>query len=190
MNVINSQMLQSKKMVTDNNIHVFQTGPTTYGLSIGNLFFQCAVGKNGIGNKQREGDGITPIGDFPIRFGFYRSDRVKSSPITVEGVCMMESNKTIGWCDDPSDPIHYNRLVALPFPYSSEQIWREDDLYNVVLVLGYNDDPVVVGRGSAIFMHVAKEGYGPTAGCVSLKLQDLLKVLSMVTCDTIVSIRP
>jgi len=97
----------------------------------------------------------------------------------------------MGWCDDPNDSIHYNRLVALPFPIAScEALFRDDELYDVVVVLGYNDDPVVKGKGSAIFMHVAREGYGATAGCVSLKREDLLEVLSMVSYDTMVSIRP
>lgn len=82
-----------------------------------------------------------------------------------------------GWCDAPGDP-NYNRAVKLPYPKSAESMWRDDHLYDVVAILGFNDDPVVDGAGSAIFLHCAREDYGPTEGCVALKLPDLLRALS------------
>src|SRR3546814_7129542 len=81
-----------------------------------------------------------------------------------------------GWCDDPGDPA-YNRPVRLPYPASHERLAREDHLYDVVVVLGHNDDPVVPGAGSAVFLHLARSDYGATEGCVALALRDLLEVL-------------
>ena len=82
-----------------------------------------------------------------------------------------------GWCDDPTHA-DYNRPVKLPHPASCESLWRDDDLYDIVIVIGHNDDPVVPGEGSAIFVHVANENYLPTEGCVALRLEDLRAVLT------------
>lgn len=83
---------------------------------------------------------------------------------------------TDGWCDAPQDR-NYNRRVVRPYPASAERLWREDGLYDVVVVLGCNDVPRVRGRGSAIFLHVARPGYAPTEGCVAIALPDLVRVL-------------
>jgi L,D-peptidoglycan transpeptidase YkuD (ErfK/YbiS/YcfS/YnhG family) len=92
-----------------------------------------------------------------------------------------------GWCDAPDDP-HYNRFVKRPFAASHETLWRDDHLYDVIAVLGFNDDPVVAGKGSAIFLHVASADYGVTEGCVALVLPDLLAVLRDATPDSVVRI--
>ncbi len=135
---------------------------------------RCAIGRGGIGRKQREGDGVTPAGIFPIRKVLYRADRVLR-PQT--GLPAEEISRDDGWCDAPGDP-GYNRPVKLPYPASAESMWREDRLYDVVAILGFNDDPVVDGAGSAIFLHCARDDFGPTEGCVALKLPDLLNALS------------
>ncbi len=145
-----------------------------------NHIFPCAVGPNGIGWKEREGDGITPLGFWPIRQVFYRADRIPK-PETVFPV--RELQKDDGWCDASEDP-HYNQYVKLPYPASHEDLWREDHLYDVIVVLGHNDDPVIKGKGSAIFMHVARENFSPTQGCVALDLQDLLRILKEATLET------
>ena len=134
----------------------------------------AAIGLPGIAVKGGEGDGITPIGAFPVREIFYRADRIPK-PDTRLPLRVIE--KDDGWCDAPDDP-NYNRLVKLPYPASAEQMWREDHLYDLVVVLGYNDHPVVKGRGSAIFLHLAREGYPPTAGCVALTDHDLRAALA------------
>ncbi|HVP86394.1 MAG TPA: L,D-transpeptidase family protein [Rhizomicrobium sp.] len=135
---------------------------------------RCAVGRGGIAMKRREGDGITPIGHFPIRKILYRPDRLArpESGLPVEQIAPDD-----GWCDAPGDP-NYNRPVKLPYPASAESMWRDDRLYDVVALLGFNDDPVIDAAGSAIFLHCAREDYGPTEGCVALKLTDLLNALS------------
>lgn len=135
---------------------------------------RCAIGRGGIARKQREGDGITPIGIFPIRRILYRPDRVEH-PQTALPIAALQ--KDDGWCDAPGDP-NYNRPIKLPYPKSAESMWRDDHLYDVVAILGFNDDPVVDGAGSAIFLHCARDDYGPTEGCVALKLPDLLSALS------------
>lgn len=137
---------------------------------------RCAIGRGGIGVKGGEGDGITPIGTFPVRRVLYRRDRV-SLRTKLPASAIAEND---GWCDAPDDP-NYNRPVKLPYAASHERMWRDDRLYDVVVVLGYNDDPVIAGKGSAIFLHVARPDYGPTEGCVALALPDLLQVLEKLS---------
>ena len=82
----------------------------------------------------------------------------------------------MGWCDDMGHP-DYNRRVALPFPASHERLWREDHVYDLIVVLGYNDDPVIPEKGSAIFLHLAREDFSPTEGCIACARDDLLALL-------------
>jgi len=137
---------------------------------------RCAVGRSGIGIKQREGDGITPAGKWPLRQVYFRGDRL-DPPTTILPVGKIHPDDA--WCDIPGDP-NYNRLVRLPYATLNERLWREDHLYDVIAVVGFNDAPVVQGRGSAIFMHVAREDYAPTEGCVTLPLDDLLSALEQL----------
>jgi len=139
------------------------------------LRFRCALGKGGIRPEadKREGDGATPLGRYPIRQILYRPDRLEA-PKTALPVQALTAQD--GWCDDPADPA-YNRFVRLPFAASHEKLWREDHVYDVIVVLGHNDDPPVPGLGSAIFMHVARPDYSGTEGCVALALPDLLALL-------------
>ena len=137
---------------------------------------RCAIGPAGIARKQAEGDGITPQGIFAIREIFYRADRI-AKPRVVLPLRALEKHD--GWCDASADP-NYNKLVKLPYPASAEQMWRDDHLYDLVAVIGFNDDPVVAGKGSAIFLHLARENYPPTAGCVALKESDLRAALEQL----------
>jgi L,D-peptidoglycan transpeptidase YkuD (ErfK/YbiS/YcfS/YnhG family) len=135
---------------------------------------RCAIGPGGIAFKGGEGDGITPRGRWPIREIFYRPDH-GAPPKTA--LPLRPIAPSDGWCDAPDDP-QYNRLVTLPYPASAEKMWRDDALYDLVAVLGFNDDPVLPGKGSAIFLHLAKPDYAPTAGCVALAREDLLAALA------------
>ena len=137
---------------------------------------RATIGPAGIAVKGGEGDNITPRGGFPVREIFYRADRV---PAPRTSLPLRAIRKDDGWCDAPDDP-NYNRLVKLPYPASAETLWREDHLYNLVAVLGYNDDPVVPGKGSAIFLHLAKRGYLPTQGCVALAYDDMVAALEQL----------
>ena len=138
--------------------------------------FACALGAGGIRADKREGDGATPSGRFLLRRVLYRADRLAPPP-TALAVAPLTARD--GWCDDPADPL-YNRFVRLPHGGRHEALWRADRVYDVIVVLGYNDDPVAPGLGSAIFLHVARPDYAPTAGCVALARDDLLTILAGV----------
>ena len=131
---------------------------------------RAAIGPAGIAVKGGEGDGITPRGRFPVREIFYRADRIAKPNIKLKLHAIQPDD---GWCDAPDDP-NYNRPVKLPYRASAEHLWRDDTLYDLVAVLGYNDDPVVPGKGSAIFLHVARPDYSHTHGCVALAFADVL----------------
>ena len=135
---------------------------------------RCALGRGGVSATKREGDGATPAGVLPLRYVYYRSDRL-IQPATRLAVRAIEPED--GWCDDPASP-EYNRPVRRPFPGRHEILWRADALYDLVVVLGWNDAPPVANRGSAIFLHVAAQDYAPTEGCVALARQDLLRLLA------------
>jgi L,D-peptidoglycan transpeptidase YkuD (ErfK/YbiS/YcfS/YnhG family) len=137
---------------------------------------RCAIGPAGIAPKAAEGDGITPLGVFPLREMFYRADRIARPRVQFP---LRAIERQDGWCDAPDDP-HYNKLVRLPYPASAETMWRDDHLYDLVAVIGFNDDPVVAGKGSAIFLHLAKPDYLPTAGCVALQQADLVAALEQL----------
>ena len=124
------------------------------------LKVKCAIGKKGIGIKKKEGDLITPTGQFKIKYILYRKDRVRIS--TKLKIIIIKKN--MGWCDDPRSN-HYNKLVKLPFAYSHEKLFKKENIYDIILVLNYNMNPIVKGKGSAIFIHVAKKNYKKTTHC-------------------------
>ncbi len=134
----------------------------------------CAIGRGGVRPDKREGDGATPCGIFPLRRVFYRPDRGPRPQTALPVDALTESH---GWCDAPDDPA-YNTQVRLPYPGRAEQLWRDDPLYDLIVVIGYNDDPVVPGAGSAIFLHVAAPGLAPTEGCVALRKPELIRLLA------------
>ncbi|MBP0443272.1 L,D-transpeptidase family protein [Roseomonas sp. SSH11] len=136
--------------------------------------WRCAIGKGGIRTDKQEGDGATPRALMSLRRVLYRADRGRA-PVCAVPVEPIGPND--GWCDDPADPA-YNRPVTLPYAGRHELMWREDGLYDIVGVLGWNDDPVVRGRGSAIFLHVARPDYAPTEGCIALAPTDLRAALA------------
>jgi L,D-peptidoglycan transpeptidase YkuD (ErfK/YbiS/YcfS/YnhG family) len=146
------------------------TANTTCGrLLMPGSSMKCALGRGGIRPRKREGDGATPAGVFDIRRLFYRPDRLQP-PATLLPVTPLAPN--FGWCDDPASP-RYNQLVRLPFQKSHEKMWRSDNLYDIVVELGFNDSPVIRGQGSAIFLHVAGPDYAPTEGCIAVSLDDM-----------------
>jgi len=146
--------------------------------------YRAALGKGGVTQVKKEGDGATPVGCFAIRKIYYRADRVGKPKTNIETVTL---EKNDGWSDDVNDST-YNTHVKLPYSGSHEKLWREDNVYDIIVELGYNDDPPIPGKGSAIFMHVARESYSPTAGCVALKLEDLTEVLESILPETKVCI--
>ena len=138
------------------------------------LTFRAAIGRGGVRADKQEGDGATPAFAMKLRRVLYRADRVKRPACSVPVEPLSPQD---GWCDDPADQ-RYNQFVRLPYTGHHEELWRRDPVYDVIGVLGWNDSPVQRGRGSAIFLHVARADYAPTEGCVALALPDLLALLA------------
>jgi L,D-peptidoglycan transpeptidase YkuD (ErfK/YbiS/YcfS/YnhG family) len=135
---------------------------------------------------KREGDHASPAGTFALKSALYRPDRV-AKPVTALPLAALQP--TDGWVDDPADP-NYNRLVALPYPASHEELWRADRLYDVIVVIGYNTDPIVPGAGSAIFLHVAAPDFAPTEGCIAIDGEALIALLGLLGPGSTITIRP
>jgi len=145
-------------------------------LSFAGRSYRCALGRGGVRGDKREGDGATPAGRFPLRRVLYRSDRLAAPETGLPTAALTPED---GWCDDPAD-ISYNKPVRLPHGARHERLWRADGLYDIIVILGHNDDPVVPGLGSAIFLHLAGADFRPTDGCIALALDDLRAVLAGV----------
>ena len=149
------------------------------------LKFKCAIGKAGIRKKKKEGDNITPKGIYKIIKIYYRDDRIKKISSKFK---LIKITKKMGWCDDPKSK-KYNRLIKLPNKYSHEKLYKKNNTYDLLLVLDYNMKPIVKNKGSAIFIHVAKRNYKPTAGCIALKKKDLLKLTKIIKLSTKILIK-
>tara|TARA_B100002051_G_C16700627_1_gene620771 strand:+ start:1154 stop:1645 length:492 start_codon:yes stop_codon:yes gene_type:complete len=148
-------------------------------LNCGNYKVKCAVGKRGIKIKKKEGDLITPKGLFKIKRVLYRKDRIgrlntklKKTPI----------KKNMGWCDDPSSKF-YNKLINFPFKFNAEKLFKRENIYDIILVLDFNMNPIRKNKGSAIFIHIAKKKFTPTKGCVAISKNVLKKILSKINKD-------
>ena len=140
------------------------------------LKFKCALGKAGVGEKRVEGDNITPKGTYKIIQIYYRKDRIKKISSKFK---LIKIKKNMGWCNDPRSK-KYNQLIKLPSKYTYERLFRKDNLYDLILVLNYNINPIIKNKGSAIFIHITKNKYKKTAGCVALKKSNLLKLIKVV----------
>jgi L,D-peptidoglycan transpeptidase YkuD (ErfK/YbiS/YcfS/YnhG family) len=146
----------------------------------GAMVFACALGKGGFTHAKREGDGGTPVARLSLRRVWWRADHGRR-PRTLLPVRAIRRQD--GWCDAPRDR-NYNRPVTLPYPASHEKMWRDDHLYDLVLELGWNDAPRQRGKGSAIFLHIARTGFLPTEGCVALRVADAYKLLARMGPNT------
>ncbi|MCR9175039.1 MAG: L,D-transpeptidase family protein [Alphaproteobacteria bacterium] len=163
-----------------------KAGETKGLLRFEDLVFPCALGRSGITEAKREGDGGTPPGRYPLRSLFYRPDRAPPPPGRLHPIPLQ---RDYGWGDDCNHPETYNRLILLPAASGHEVLWREDEIYDLILVIGYNDAPPIPGRGSAIFLHLARPGLTPTEGCVALARSDLLALLDRIGPETPMEIR-
>lgn len=159
---------------------------TTGRATLGARHWRCALGASGINTTKREGDGATPAGRFALRRLLYRPDRL-SRPLCNLPTAALTPND--GWCDDPADPA-YNRAVTLPYPASCETLWRDDGVYNLILVVAHNDAPPQTAAGSAIFVHCARPDFAPTAGCVVFAAGDLIDLLAALSANSSIDIRP
>lgn len=169
----------------DTNCACQQLFVTRHTLVSDKSWARCAVGHGGLKRDKIEGDGATPIGQFPLRRLLFRPDRIRFVDTCLPITAMRPDD---GWCDDPSDPA-YNTMVKLPYSGHFEKLWRNDQLYDVLVVIGYNDMPVVLGKGSAIFLHVARPDYNPTDGCVAIELHALCEIVSRCSSSTTIDIR-
>ncbi|MCR9078720.1 MAG: L,D-transpeptidase family protein [Hyphomonadaceae bacterium] len=149
---------------------------TARGKFSGNgLTCRCALGRGGViaADQKREGDGASPQGVWRMKRVFFRPDRLTRPETRLPVVPLKESD---GWCDAPEHRL-YNRPVALPFSASHEKLWREDHVYDLIVELSHNSDPVVPALGSAVFFHLAHDDFRPTEGCVAISRQHMLQVL-------------
>jgi L,D-peptidoglycan transpeptidase YkuD (ErfK/YbiS/YcfS/YnhG family) len=146
----------------------------------------CTLGRSGVSRDKREGDGASPAGCFPVRQVFYRPDRLDKPAAALPCTALARDD---GWCDASGDRA-YNRKVRLPYPASAETMWRDDALYDIVLVLGHNDDPVVPGAGSAIFLHLMRDDGGPTEGCIGVPRALALELIAALGPEDRICIEP
>ena len=153
-------------------------------LTYGQYKVKCALGKRGIGHKKKEGDLITPIGQYKIKFILYRKDRVKKIHSKLKKVII---KKNMGWCDDPNSE-KYNKLINLPFNFKYEKLFKKENTYDIILVLNYNMNPIKKNKGSAIFIHVVKKNYRKTKGCIAIGKTQLLKIIKKIKNNTEVKI--
>lgn len=142
-------------------------------LTMDGRLWRAAIGAAGIREHKREGDHATPAGLLTLRRVLYRADRVRAPACAVRREPLAETD---GWCDDRHSPA-YNTMIRLPNEARHEHLWRDDALYDLIGVLGWNDAPVIRGHGSAIFLHIARSDLAPTEGCVALPLAELLALL-------------
>ncbi|MFL2852710.1 MAG: L,D-transpeptidase [Candidatus Pelagibacter sp.] len=153
------------------------------------LFFdhykiKCSIGKRGIGVKKSEGDQITPKGKFRINLILYRKDRIPNFKTKIK---KLPIEKNMGWCDDPFSK-NYNKIVKLPIKHSAERLYRKDNVYDLVLVLNYNVNPIRKGKGSAIFIHIAKRKYKKTLGCVAISKKSIKKIAKKIKKSSLIHI--
>ena len=160
---------------------------TARGKFSGNgLTCQCALGRGGVigAAQKREGDGTSPQGLWRMKRVFYRPDRLARPDTALPVVPLREID---GWCD-AADHALYNHPVTLPFSASHEKLWREDHVYDLIVELDHNSDPVVPARGSAVFFHLAHDDYRPTEGCVAISRDHMLQVLKNYRPETSIEI--
>jgi L,D-peptidoglycan transpeptidase YkuD (ErfK/YbiS/YcfS/YnhG family) len=146
---------------------------------------RAAVGRAGVSANKKEGDGATPAGIYPLVSGFYRADRIAALR---SGLPLRPLTPNDAWVDDPADR-NYNRLASLPYPAHTEPLWLDDAVYDLLAVIGYNMDPVVPGVGSAIFLHIARSDFSPTAGCVAIDRDVLLGLMPLLGHGSTIAIR-
>ncbi|MAV05888.1 MAG: transpeptidase [Candidatus Pelagibacter sp.] len=148
-----------------------------------NYKVKCSIGKRGISNKKKEGDKCTPRGNFKFKALYYRIDRIKKIKSKINKIII---KKNMGWCNDINSK-YYNKLIKFPFKYSAEKLYLKKKIYDLILVLNYNQNPTIKNKGSAIFMHLTKD-YKPTIGCVAIKEKDMRLIVSKLNKNSIISI--
>ena len=145
-----------------------------------NESFKCAIGLGGLTDNKLEGDHCTPIGEFKFDKIYYRADKLGKMGFSISSI---EISNNDGWCDDPNNKL-YNQFVKFPFESSAEKLYRTDDLYDIICVINYNTDPIIPGKGSAIFLHVCKDDFTPTEGCIAVEKKVLIEISKQITAES------
>lgn len=142
--------------------------------------FKCAIGKNGISKSKKEGDKKTPVGKFSLGDLYFRTDKIKKPETKLKCIPI---KKDMGWCDDEKSKKFYNKLIKKQKKVRYEKLFRKDFKYNLFIPISYNSNPIKLGKGSAIFLHLTKN-YKATAGCISLREKDFLILLKLINKKT------
>ena len=141
---------------------------------------KCSIGKRGLTEKKTEGDLKTPKGIFNFKAILYRPDKIKNLHTKIKKI---KIKKNFGWCDDPTSQF-YNKLIYFPFKKSAEKLYLKKNIYDLILVIDYNCNPIKKSKGSAVFLHIATKNFNPTKGCLAIKKRDLLKILPLINKKT------
>jgi L,D-peptidoglycan transpeptidase YkuD (ErfK/YbiS/YcfS/YnhG family) len=175
----------AKRLIRRIFVHALPGRPTRGVVHVGAAAFPCALGRSGIRTTKREGDGATPRAQMPLRRVFFRADRLirPAGRLAIRAIQPQDA-----WCDDAAHR-RYNRLIERPPGTAEECLTRDDHLYDVIVELGWNDRPVRRHRGSAIFWHVARDGFSPTAGCVAINRDAFAKILPRLAPDAVMVVR-
>ena len=142
--------------------------------------FRCSIGLGGLTENKYEGDKCTPTGKFKFEKIYYRADKLGKMDFLISSAVI---SKEDGWCDDPNHK-YYNKFIQFPFEGRAEKLYRADDLYDIVCVLNYNITPIISGKGSAIFLHVCKDDFGKTEGCIAVKKEVLINISKKITANS------
>ena len=146
--------------------------------------YKCSVGYNGLSKNKTEGDGCTPVGTFKLNKIMYRPDKINDFKSNLETEII---EKRDGWCDDINSEL-YNQKIIFPYELSAENLYRDDDLYDLICIIDYNLNPIIKGKGSAIFLHVASSDYSPTHGCVAIKKDELIEIAMKLNRGSLIQI--
>ena len=141
---------------------------------------KCSIGKRGLTEKKTEGDLKTPKGIFNFKAILYRPDKINNLHTKIKKI---KIKKNFGWCDDPTSQF-YNKLIYFPFKKSAEKLYLKKNIYDLILVIDYNCNPIKKSKGSAVFLHIATKNFNPTKGCLAIKKRDLLKILPLINKKT------
>ena len=148
------------------------------------FYFKCSIGKNGLSKDKREGDLKTPKGYFNIDCLYYRSDRMKKPKTKLKVISI---KKKMGWCNDINNKKKYNKVIKVSKKIRHEKMYRLDHKYDLVIPIKYNFKKPIIGKGSAIFLHLTKN-YNSTAGCIALNQNDFLILLKLINRKTKIKI--
>jgi L,D-peptidoglycan transpeptidase YkuD (ErfK/YbiS/YcfS/YnhG family) len=175
---ISARVVLTTMIMTTHAAALITTADDDLDYRDGRLFWpggsvRAAAGRAGVTSRKREGDGATPAGTFALLGAYYRADRLAAPRTRLQLRALTQRD---AWVDDPADP-NYNRLASLPYHGHTEAMWLDDGVYDLLVVIGYNMAPVVPGAGSAIFLHIARPDFAPTAGCIAVERDVLRRLL-------------